>query len=79
MKVKKRRKRCFAIRWFRKDAHKKIFLGQDYMDFALVDSVLHFNDGKRVHVGIFNQMGLDVSLLTMLVLIRLTKRTHYVH
>ena len=31
------------------------------MGFALVDSVLHFNDGKRGHAGIFNRMGLDVS------------------
>ena len=62
MKVKNRRKRFFAIRSFRKDAHKKIFSMQDYMDFAIVDSVLHFNDGKRVHTGIFNQMGLDVGI-----------------
>ena len=33
---------------FGKDAL-KIFSGQDYIDFALADSVLHFNDGKRKH------------------------------
>ena len=32
------------------------------MDFALADSVLHFNDGKRGHAGIFSQMGLDVGI-----------------
>ena len=69
MKVKNRRKRFFAIRSFRKDAHKKIFSRLDYMDFAIVDLVLHFNDGKRVHTGIFNQMGLDVkvSILTFII------------
>ena len=49
-------KRFFAIRWFGKNVQ-AIFSGQDYMDFALVDSVLHFNDGKRKHAGIFSQMG----------------------
>ena len=29
------------------------------MDFALTDSVLHFNDGKRGHAGIFSRMILD--------------------
>ena len=35
--------------------------GQNYLDFALADSVLHFNDGKRGHAGIFSQMRLDVG------------------
>ena len=39
-----------------------IFSGQDYIDFALADSVLHFNDGKSKHVGVFIQMGLDVGI-----------------
>ena len=39
-----------------------IFSGQDYMDFALADSVLHFNAGKRGHAGKFSQMGLDVGI-----------------
>ena len=32
------------------------------MDFALADSVLDFNDGKRGHAGIFRQIGLDVGI-----------------
>ena len=40
-----------------------IFSGQDYIDFALANSVLHFNDGKRKHVGIFSQMGWDVGIV----------------
>ena len=32
------------------------------MDFALADSVLHFNDCKRGHAGIFSQMELDVGI-----------------
>ena len=39
-----------------------IFSGQDYIDFALAYSVLHFNDGKREHAGIFSQMRLDVGI-----------------
>ena len=45
-----------------------IFSGQDYIDFALVDSLLHFNDGKKGHAGIFSQIGLDVvSILTFII------------
>ena len=32
------------------------------MDFALADSVLHLNDGKRGHAGIFSRMRLDVGI-----------------
>ena len=32
------------------------------MDFALADSVLHFNDRKREHAGIFSRMRLDVGI-----------------
>ena len=39
-----------------------IFSGQDYIDFALADSVLHFNDGERKYVGIFSQMRLYVGI-----------------
>ena len=39
-----------------------IFSGQDYIDFAVADSVLHFNDGKRKHAGIFSKIGLDVGI-----------------
>ena len=39
-----------------------IFSGQDYIDFALADSVLNFNDGERKYVGIFSQMGLYVGI-----------------
>ena len=54
-----------------------VFSGQDYMDFALVDSVLHFNDGERGHAGIFSQIGLDiVSILTFI--IRRTTTAGYV-
>ena len=37
-----------------------IFSGQDYMDFPMADSVLHFNDDKKGYADIFRQMGLDV-------------------
>ena len=38
------------------------------MDFALADSVLHFNDGKRGHAGIFSLIRLDVvSILTFII------------
>ena len=47
---------------------KEIFLEHDYLDFALADSVLHFNNKKRGHVGIFGQIGLDVvSILTFII------------
>ena len=62
MKIKKRHKRCFAIGWFWQRCQKTMFSGQDYIDFALADSVLHFNDCKRKHAGIFSQMGLDVGI-----------------
>ena len=32
------------------------------LDFALADSVLDFNDGKRTHACKFIQMGLDVGI-----------------
>ena len=32
------------------------------MDFALTDSVVHLNDGKREHAGIFSQMRFDVGI-----------------
>ena len=32
------------------------------MDFAIADSVLHFNDSKSGHAGIFSLMGLDVGI-----------------
>ena len=32
------------------------------MDFALADSVLHLNDDKRGHAGIFRQTELDVGI-----------------
>ena len=35
-----------------------IFSEQDYMDFALTDSVLHFNDGEKGNADIFSQLGL---------------------
>ena len=45
-----------------------IFSGQDYIDFALADSVLHFNNGKKEHAGIFSQIRLDViSILTVII------------
>ena len=47
---------------FGKDAQ-NIFAWQEYIDFALTDPVLHFNDGKRKHAGIFSQMGLDIGML----------------
>ena len=35
---------------------------QDYMDFALADSVLHLNDGERGHAGMLSRMRLDVNI-----------------
>ena len=32
------------------------------MDFALADSVLDLNDGKKEHAGIFSRMRLDVGI-----------------
>ena len=32
------------------------------MDFALADSVLHFNDGKRGHAATFSRKRLDVGI-----------------
>ena len=40
----------------------EIFSLQVYMDFALVDSVLHFNDGKRGYASILSQMRLDAYI-----------------
>ena len=51
---KKRRQHCSAIQ--------TIFSGQDYMDLALADSVLHLNNDKRRHPSIFIKMGLDVGI-----------------
>ena len=41
---------------------KIIFSVQDYIEFALEDSVLHFNDGKGGHARIFSQIGLYVGI-----------------
>ena len=65
MKVKKRRKRCFAISWFVKDVIKK-FSGQVYIDFALAYSVLHFNYGKSRHAGLFSHMELNVEIYSQM-------------
>ena len=32
------------------------------MEFALADSVLHLNDGRRGYAGIFSRMRLDVGI-----------------
>ena len=54
--------RWVNVHWVLAKMLKKIFSWQDYIDFALADSVLLFNDGKRKHAAIFSQMGLDVSI-----------------
>ena len=36
------------------------FSGHDYLDFAIADAVIHFNDGKRGHSYIFPLLGLKM-------------------
>ena len=62
MKIKKATKTLLRDPLVLAKMAKTIFSGQDYIYFALADSVLHFNDGKRKHAGIFSQMGLDVGI-----------------
>ena len=38
------------------------FSGQDYLDFAIADAVVHFNDGKRGHIYILHLLGLKMGL-----------------
>ena len=51
---------CHYLFWQR--CPEQFSSGQDYMDFALTDSVVHLNDGKREHAGIFSQMRFDVGI-----------------
>ena len=41
---------------------KEHFSGQDYLDFAIADAVVYFNDGKRGHSYIFPLLGLKMGL-----------------
>ena len=41
---------------------KEHFSGQDYLDFAIADAVVHFNDRKRGHSYIFPLLGLKMGL-----------------
>ena len=41
---------------------KEHFSGQDYLDFAIADAVVHFNDGKRGHSYIFPLLELKMGL-----------------
>ena len=38
------------------------FSGQDYLDFAIADAVVHFNDGQRGHIYIFPLLGFKMGL-----------------
>ena len=38
------------------------FSGQDYLDFVITDTVVHFNDGKRGHSYIFPLLGFKMGL-----------------
>ena len=60
--LEKGAKNVFDSMMLRMCSIKTIFSVQGYLDFALADSVLQFNDGKGKHVGIIRQMGLDVGI-----------------
>ena len=47
------RKHCFSICWFGNGAPNNLFGAGLHMDLALADSLLHLNDGKSGHAGIF--------------------------
>ena len=68
MKIKKDVNVASRSAGFGKDAPNNLS-GQDYIDFTLADSVLHFNDGKRKHASIFSKWDwMLVFILTFIIL-----------